>query len=215
MTNKYAHLTVEQLQEAKANAERIVAEHETEIMEIAKDMGKKKNTLADIKSLNHRITWHFETKKEWEAHVAEYEEAIARAEKVEAGNEAIVEFLEYVYEQDVKWLAELKEDYKEKGVKYYTEQVRKGMVTKSALQLIKMPTAEAHKAFKKDLEARYVKLVATVTKKVGDIVSIEVKRNWNDGFDGWVTGTNGTCHLTTILAGGYNIQRLHYRTLCK
>lgn len=215
MENKYAHLTVEQLQDAKANAESIVADHEKEILQIAKEMGKKNIKVADVMVLNRRITWHYETKEEWVAKVAEYEEAISRAEKVNAGHTEIVEFLEYVYEQDVKWLADLKADYKEKGTKYYAEQVRKGMVTKSALQLIKMPTAEAHKAFKKDLEARYVKMVATVTKKVGDVVKIEVKRNWNDGFDGWVTGTNGKCQLTTILAGGYNIQRLHYRTLCK
>lgn len=215
MENKYGHLTVEQLKEAIANAEGLVAEQEAEIAGYVKEMGKKKNTLADIKRINGFITYHFERVAEYTGWVNDYKEALNRAEKVEAGHETIVEFLEHMYQKDVEWHEELKADYNEKGYKHYIEMVRRNEITKTVLELAKMPTQVAQQLFKKDLEARYNKLVATVTKKVGKVLSIEVKRNWNEGFDGVVTGENGKCQLTTILAGGYNIQRLHYRTLCK
>ena len=32
-------------------------------------------------------------------------------------------------------------------------------------------------------------------------------------MDGVIEGTKGTVGINTILAGGYNIQKLHYRTL--
>jgi hypothetical protein len=212
--NKYAHLTVEELNEAIENAKRLVAEQEAEIMAAVKDMSRKKATLADIKHNNYMITKHFESKKEYEGWVAKYEEALVRAERVEEGHSEIVEFLEHIFEEDVKWQAELKADYKEKGYDAYIQMVRSGRTTKTVLAFAQMPTQEARKMFKQDLNVRYAKLVATVTKKVGKVIRIDVDRNWNNGFDGVVTGEYGTCNLTTILAGGYNIQRLHYRTLC-
>lgn len=45
--------------------------------------------------------------------------------------------------------------------------------------------------------------------------------DWSDlsftirGLNGVVKGTNGTAEVTTVRAGGYNIQRLHYRVLVK
>ena len=46
---------------------------------------------------------------------------------------------------------------------------------------------------------------------VEDIVRLEY--NSNRGFDGTIRGEKGTVNINTIIAGGYNVQKLHYRTL--
>ena len=59
-----------------------------------------------------------------------------------------------------------------------------------------------------------IKIVTRTFKKVGKIVDISFATTGNDGsFNGIVIGENGSANIQTILAGGYNIQRLHYRVL--
>ena len=68
----------------------------------------------------------------------------------------------------------------------------------------------------KEKELRYAKLVRQVIAEVG--VILEAK-NLYDGekgdINGYVKGENGTAHVWTIGAGGWNIQCFHYRTLVK
>jgi len=57
-------------------------------------------------------------------------------------------------------------------------------------------------------------LIAILKDNIGNIT--EVKRlEWNNkrGMDGQFVGEKGCININTILAGGYNIQKLHYRTL--
>lgn len=68
----------------------------------------------------------------------------------------------------------------------------------------------------KDTNVLYWDLVNRITDKVGEIIdasnlSIGAKGNLN----GIVKGTEGSVVVETIPAGGYNIQRFHYRTLVK
>jgi len=52
--------------------------------------------------------------------------------------------------------------------------------------------------------------------KVGAVKDISFAHTGNNGsFNGIVKGEKGSCEIETILAGGYNIQRLHYRVLVK
>lgn len=61
-----------------------------------------------------------------------------------------------------------------------------------------------------------VNLVIRAWEKVGKITDVTYSRIGLDGsFNGTVTGEKGTARIETILAGGYNIQRLHYRVLVK
>lgn len=59
--------------------------------------------------------------------------------------------------------------------------------------------------------------IAIISKsygKVGNITDIKMEHLGIDGnFNGVVIGEKGTAVIETILAGGYNIQRLHYRVL--
>ena len=51
----------------------------------------------------------------------------------------------------------------------------------------------------------------------GNIGNVEVisrlEYNSNRGFDGTIRGEKGNININTIIAGGYNVQKLHYRTL--
>lgn len=57
-------------------------------------------------------------------------------------------------------------------------------------------------------------LIIMLKDNVGSIKEIRrLEYNSNRGMDGTIEGTKGTVGINTVLAGGYNIQKLHYRTL--
>jgi len=61
-----------------------------------------------------------------------------------------------------------------------------------------------------------IKIIVKTFDKVGTIIDISFGRIGFDGsFNGIVIGEKGTVNIETILAGGYNIQKLHYRVLVK
>ena len=57
-------------------------------------------------------------------------------------------------------------------------------------------------------------LIFMIKGNIGNVENISrLKYNSNRGFDGTIKGEKGSVNIDTILAGGYNIQKLHYRTL--
>ena len=73
---------------------------------------------------------------------------------------------------------------------------------------------EMEKDLQKDWVSRYDRLVSDVTDKVGvirDCTGLSVSGRGE--LNGIVIGDKGRAQITTFLAGGYNIQCLHYR--CK
>lgn len=61
-----------------------------------------------------------------------------------------------------------------------------------------------------------IKIITKTYDKVGKIVDVTFGKIGFDGsFNGIVIGENGSVNIETILAGGYNIQKLHYRVLVK
>lgn len=61
-----------------------------------------------------------------------------------------------------------------------------------------------------------LEIVARSWNAVGRIQKIEQVHLGSDGsFNGIVVGEKGVCRVETIIAGGYNIQVLHYRVLVK
>ena len=73
----------------------------------------------------------------------------------------------------------------------------------------------AEQQFRKDLEKKKENLLMKVKKKVGRITDVEIRRNPKGELDGVIKGEDGTVRIETIGAGGYNIQRYHFRTLIK
>ncbi len=64
-------------------------------------------------------------------------------------------------------------------------------------------------------EQRY-NIILRSYKHVGKLIDIKFSHIGADGsFNGTVIGEKGTANMQTILAGGYNIQRLHYRIIVK
>lgn len=71
---------------------------------------------------------------------------------------------------------------------------------------------------KKDIEREAVRkekqLIDRVNHEVGAIVeALSLKVGYDCGINGYIKGERGLCKIETIYAGGYNIQRLHYRVL--
>lgn len=64
---------------------------------------------------------------------------------------------------------------------------------------------------KKDIDKHFDTLQTKVEKKIGKIVKIRHIGGDDYGFE----GTEGNCKVEVILAGGYNIQRLHTRWIIK
>ena len=61
-----------------------------------------------------------------------------------------------------------------------------------------------------------IKIITKTYDKVGKIVDVAFGKIGFDGsFNGIVIGEKGSVNIETILAGGYNIQKLHYRVLVK
>lgn len=68
----------------------------------------------------------------------------------------------------------------------------------------------------KQVAIKEKKLIQTIEKKAGKIIDAENLTTGKDGsINGKVVGDKATVEVETIYAGGYNIQRLHYRTLVK
>ncbi len=156
-----------------------------------------------------------------------------KAMDTQYGYDSFDQWLEETLEKDMKWIEQIKQEFdrrandyphtdsnrfgsKERSEAYHKAKMYVFGISKWVGQLIVMwNPREVEKVLRQDMEARKVKLLKQITEKVGDIVKLEIHRNPNGGVDGIIFGTNGTARIETIVAGGYNIQRLHYRTLVK
>ena len=69
---------------------------------------------------------------------------------------------------------------------------------------------------KKEAESKYKNFMAKIQSTVGNIEDTNFLQIGLDGnINGYVKGDQGKALVETILAGGYNIQCLHYRVLVK
>lgn len=97
-----------------------------------------------------------------------------------------------------KWLSEYRE--------MYIEWVNENFVEWKRTRLLR----EADEVVKEQKTTILVKSFP----KIGKLTDIKFRRIGDDGtFNGIAIGEKGTCEIRTIIAGGYNIQRLHFRVL--
>lgn len=84
------------------------------------------------------------------------------------------------------------------------------IATKEGTKEIKITEAEAHTMFTDMLKETIILIKDTV----GDVEEVyELQSNGHKGYDCRIKGSKGSILINTIMAGGYNIQQLHYRTL--
>ena len=67
----------------------------------------------------------------------------------------------------------------------------------------------------KDLANRKVAFIKRITDKVGDVESADLHIGEDGSINGTVEGAEGKAKVSSIIAGGYNIQKAHYRVLVK
>lgn len=68
----------------------------------------------------------------------------------------------------------------------------------------------------KEAKAMYDDIIERTNKIVGQITDVSyLEVNAKGNLDGYIIGTRGKAKVETIGAGGYNIQRFHFRTLIK
>lgn len=102
-----------------------------------------------------------------------------------------------------KWLKRYKEMYLE-SVDYLLE---KGEITNYRAGSLRRNVDSA-------VEEQKMNIIVRSWEKVGRITELKIAHVGDDGgFNGIVVGEKGTVKITTIIAGGYNIQVLHFRVL--
>lgn len=67
----------------------------------------------------------------------------------------------------------------------------------------------------KDAKKRKADFMKRISKKVGNIQEVNLHMADNLEINGTAKGDKGEARVTSIIAGGYNIQKAHYRVLVK
>lgn len=67
----------------------------------------------------------------------------------------------------------------------------------------------------KEAVRKRAQLEAKITKEVGKITNVNLLVGMDGSLNGYIEGELGKVTVITIDAGGYNIQRYHYRVLIK
>ena len=211
ITKKQSTITKKQALIAKkqANADKATDEHDRWSLEY--DI---KYLEDDIARLNKEIPEIQKTLDKYNSQLAgviEKEELLAREMPVEFKNlqKALVENWD---EFDKKQQAMYREKYEEIG---YKEFFRK--YSYAAYELIHSCDSEIHERNLKQAETMIIDLFYRVRDITGEVTSwrgIHTEQgNVFPVLAGTVIGKQGRAHVETILAGGYNIQKLHIRTL--
>lgn len=74
---------------------------------------------------------------------------------------------------------------------------------------------EIEKRARRSADAYVMDLIRRVTKKVGTITDYSDLTVRGPAINGRIIGDRGSTYVDTITAGGYNIQRLHYRVILR
>ena len=119
---------------------------------------------------------------------------------------------EELFEEDVRLKQKFKEDYKILGYEAYCNKYKGHIAFANSLR--DLPIEKIKSNSKKRAEQFVTDLYKKIKEKVGHIRYCALYFNGRD-INGRIYGENCDLHLTTIVAGGYNIQRLHNRYLIK
>lgn len=180
--------------------------------------------MCDIESLEDDITRGNKEIKEVKASLEKYEQQLAgeiEKESIllkdipESMKQMQVELVERWDAWDIERRNRMKADYKELGWKAYCEKYRysdKHFKDKTDEQIHNSNVQDA-KCLILDLYYRVKKITGEITNWSG--VHACQGTHGMTVLNGYVEGKEGRAEVESILAGGYNIQRLHIRVLVK
>jgi hypothetical protein len=139
-------------------------------------------------------------------------------------NQVVEEFfLKYTTEK-LNWFKKMKEIKKSMNYMDWTKESRD--ISKQNKEIIEchilyfkdrrigMP-ASVEEIIHEDMRIKKIKLCQKIKGKVGTVSAVELYCGEDGSMNGTVTGDKGKVNITTIIAGGYNIQCIHYRVLVK
>lgn len=206
-----------------AKKEKQIAKKQAELAKLTADSPEAKWIKSDIYWLEEDIRRGAGEIKECEATLAKYEAQLKGEQEKEAT--FINEVPQAMKDLEANLISEwdsndinrrewLKDEYKELG---YTEFMKKHH--RAGYEFRYRTDEEIHKSNTKDARLFILDLLNRVKAITGEVT------NWSDVYltygntfpvlNGYVEGKEGRAEVESILAGGYNIQRLHIRTLVK
>lgn len=209
------------VRECKTDNERKKVLFESELVRDSEPWVKAYWTICDIKHLEDDVKSLYQKIAEKEATIKKYEDALYKAEAIENvfENEIPESMKQMQTELVEEWDRFDKERREFYRAKYRELEYREFMKKYSfaAYQRKNETDDEIHNRNVRDAKAEILDLYNRVKEITGEVTDwSHIRLTSGNSFpvlNGYVKGINGAADVESILAGGYNIQRLHVRTL--
>jgi chromosome segregation ATPase len=194
---------------------RAIKRHENEIQEILLKMQQldvnHKYYIDKMKNMNSDIKTALGFLKEDKALVEASQPELEKAE-----NE--IKILEESKKPQFEVLKNFVEQWKTEAINYYLELLKNGYDGKDDYIIDLLQRGEKYiiNLYTIEAKARLVNMITLIKEKTGEVISCNLYGSGNNqkfGFEGTVTGEKKTVRVEAILAGGWNIQKLHVRLL--
>ncbi|MCA1025707.1 hypothetical protein LCM23_06355 [Cytobacillus kochii] len=217
-------LTNEQLENLTIKRNKENVKHTVDVMNNEELKSYRENCVAAIERQEDRIKKAklgsimqkiaIETKEELEGYVA-YIDAVT-SEKMNA-DAVIDQFLANWKENVFNYYLKMRKEYEAIRGSYNERMTFLNKVTKADYNMIvRYSESMINKDLDKDVRHKKMKFYQTITKKAGNILEvIEMYLGSNGEINGIIKGDKETVRIETITAGGYNIQKAHFRVLVK
>lgn len=157
---------------------------------------------------------------EIEALIEKYKKQLAGEIEKEATISEMPEVMKQMQSELVTEWDQWDKDYRARLREAYNNMTYREFIKKynySGYQHMQLTDDEIHNRNEKDARALILDLynrVKAITGEITDYRHLELTRgNMGAVLNGYVVGKTGRASVESILAGGYNIQRLHIRTL--
>lgn len=169
-----------------------------------------RDKVRDIKSATEKLEDKIRILNNWKERLeaAEAKEQKFLMEVPECMKTMMQELITRWDADDIERLNHLKEEYKKLGYKEFTK-----MYPKSYQFMMYETPDTIHRSNVRNAESYVMDLYHRVHLITGEVTDWSTIYCAGPALNGYVEGKLGAVNVETILAGGYNIQRLHCRTL--
>lgn len=143
----------------------------------------------------------------------------------------IEKFIENWKIEAIKWAEKTKADYqnmreevrkeKEEGkinIHQYFNKIENWRMSRGITKFLKNEfdfNGNISELYEKEAKRKYNQFISKIEKKTGKVLDANLYIAEDGNINGVIRGEKEVFSVTTILAGGYNIQCLHYRILIK